>query len=139
MGAAIESAAGAAAADRRPRVLLAGADSNTRAIARVALGNRIDVEETPRAEEILGAARDLRPDLVIVDWDAPGAPDAVGALRADAVTRDAKLLLLVDPARMGSRAVAAAGADERLASPFSPLQLQVKLRKLLGAEAVTGH
>jgi CheY-like chemotaxis protein len=138
MGAAIESAAGAAAADRRPRVLLAGADSNTRAIARVALGNRIDVEETPRAEEILGAARDLRPDLVIVDWDAPGAPDAVGALRADAVTRDAKLLLLVDPARIGSHAVAAAGADERLASPFSPLQLQVKLRKLLGAEAVTG-
>jgi serine/threonine-protein kinase len=137
MGAAIESAAGAAAADRRPRVLLA-ADSNTRAIALVALGDRIDVEEAPRAEEILGAARDLRPDLVIVDWDAPGAPDAVGALRADAVTRDAKLLLLVDPARIGSRAVAAAGADERLASPFSPLQLQVKLRKLLGAEAVTG-
>jgi CheY-like chemotaxis protein len=138
MGEAIESAAGAAAADRRPRVLLAGADPNTRAIARVALGDRIDVEEAPRADEILGAARDLRPDLVIVDWEAPGAPDAVGALRADAVTRDAKLLLLVDHARVGSRAVAAAGADERLASPFSPLQLQVKLRKLLGAEAVTG-
>jgi len=137
MGAAIESAAGAAAADRRPRVLLA-ADSNMRAIARVALSGRIDVEETPRTDDILGAARDLRPDLVIVDWDAPGAPDAVGALRADAVTRDAKLLLLVDHARIGSRAVADAGADERLASPFSPLQLQVKLRKLLGAEAVTG-
>ena len=30
------------------------------------------------------------------------------------------------------------GADERLASPFSPLQLQVKLRELLGAEAVGG-
>jgi serine/threonine-protein kinase len=138
MGAAIESAAGAAAADRRPRVLLAGADANTRALARVALGNRIEVEEAPRADEMLGAARDLRPDLVIVDWDAPGAPDAVGALRADAVTRDAKLLLLVDHRRVGSRAVAAAGADERLASPFSPLQLQVKLRKLLGAEAVSG-
>jgi serine/threonine-protein kinase len=62
----------------------------------------------------------------------------VGALRADAVTRDAKLLLLVDHRRVGSRDVASAGADERLASPFSPLQLQVKLRKLLGAEAVSG-
>ena len=30
----------------------------------------------------------------------------------------------------------AAGADERLSTPFSPLQLQVKLRKLLGADAV---
>jgi CheY-like chemotaxis protein len=138
LGAAIESAAGAAAADRRPRVLLAGADANTRAIARVALGDRIDVEEAPRAEEVLGAARDLRPDLVIVDWGAPGAADAVGALRADAVTRDAKLLLLVEHSRVGARDVASAGADERLASPFSPLQLQVKLRKLLGAEAVSG-
>ena len=32
----------------------------------------------------------------------------------------------------------AAGADDRLAAPFSPLQLQVKLRKLLGADAVAG-
>ena len=32
----------------------------------------------------------------------------------------------------------AAGADERLAAPFSPLQLQVKLRSLLGADAVGG-
>jgi serine/threonine-protein kinase len=62
----------------------------------------------------------------------------VGALRADAVTRDAKLLLLVEHSRVGARDVTSAGADERLASPFSPLQLQVKLRKLLGAEAVSG-
>jgi serine/threonine-protein kinase len=62
----------------------------------------------------------------------------VGALRADAVTRDAKVLLLVDHRERGSGAVAAAGADERLATPCSALQLQVKLRKLLGAEAVAG-
>ena len=37
----------------------------------------------------------------------------------------------------GDREVTAAGADERLAMPFSPLQLQVKLRKLLGADAVS--
>ena len=35
-----------------------------------------------------------------------------------------------------SREVAARGADDTLATPFSPLQLQVKLRKLLGADAV---
>jgi CheY-like chemotaxis protein len=34
--------------------------------------------------------------------------------------------------------VSAAGADDRLAVPFSPLQLQVKLRRLLGADAVSG-
>ena len=54
------------------------------------------------------------------------------------LTRDAKVLLLVEFSQAGDREVTAAGADERLATPFSPLQLQVKLRKLLGAEAVGG-
>jgi hypothetical protein len=48
------------------------------------------------------------------------------------------VLLLVDFAHSSDREVAASGADERLAMPFSPLQLQVKLRKLLGPEAVSG-
>ena len=63
------------------------------------------------------------------------AGSAVGSLRDDALTRDAKVLLLVDFAHSADREVTAAGADERLAMPFSPLQLQVKLRKLLGPEA----
>ena len=62
----------------------------------------------------------------------------VGSLRDDALTRDAKVLLLVDFAQANDREVTSAGADERLAMPFSPLQLQVKLRKLLGPEAVGG-
>ncbi len=37
----------AAAAARRPRVLLGGVDANTRAVARVALGSRVDVLEAP--------------------------------------------------------------------------------------------
>src|SRR5215212_8805688 len=127
-------------AARRPRVLLAGVDANTRAVARVAVGDRIDVEEAPAGESLLDTVRDGRPDLVILSWNAPGQParEVVAALRADAVTRDSKVLLLVEHRQMTSGDVAAAGADERLAAPFSPLQLQVKLRKLLGADAVSG-
>jgi serine/threonine protein kinase/CheY-like chemotaxis protein len=125
---------------RRPRVLLAGVDASTRAAARVAMGPRVDVEEATVDDALLDTARDGRPDLVILAWDGPGRPAAevVGALRADAVTRDAKVLLLVDHASGASGAAAAVGADERLATPFSALQLQVKLRKLLGAEALAG-
>ena len=72
---------------------------------------------------------------MILDWARRGG--IVGALRADPLTRDAKVLLLVDE-RAGRDRDARAGADERLATPFSPLQLQVKLRKLLGADAVGG-
>jgi serine/threonine protein kinase len=127
-------------AARRPRVLLAGVDSNTRAVARVAAGDRVDVEEAPAGESLLETVRDSRPDLVILAWDAAGQParEVVATLRADAVARDAKVLLLVDHKQASSGAVAAAGADDRLAAPFSPLQLKVKLRRLLGAEAVAG-
>ena len=47
-----------------------------------------------------------------------------------------KVLLVVRDKQARSREVARADADETLATPFSPLQLQVKLRKLLGADAV---
>jgi serine/threonine protein kinase len=109
-------------ASRRSRVLLAGVDASTRAIARVALSERVDLSEGTSVE----AARNAYADLVIVT-----SSEAVGALRADPLTRDAKVLQVVAEGEPGSPA-----ADERLAAPFSPLQLQVKLRKLLGADAV---
>jgi CheY-like chemotaxis protein len=126
----------AAAAARRPRVLLGGLDDRTRAVARVALGDRVDVLEAP-AQATADRAREQRPDLVILDWAGSGAA-GVRALRDDALTRDAKVLLLVDDGEKANRDAAAAGADERLSAPFSPLQLQVKLRRLLGSEVIGG-
>ncbi|HEX8102392.1 MAG TPA: serine/threonine-protein kinase [Solirubrobacteraceae bacterium] len=123
-----------ATADRRTRVLLAGVDPQTRALARVALAGRCDVREVDSGDEVAAVARELRPDLVLLDWDAPGAGPAptVAALRADPGTRETKVVLVVDWQAAGSPDVAAAGADEMLEAPFSPLQLQVKLRRLLG-------
>jgi serine/threonine-protein kinase len=126
----------AAAAARRPRVLLGGLDDHTNAVARVALGSHVDVLEAA-LDATVDRAREERPDLVILDWAGAGA-GGIADLRADALTRDAKVLLLVDHAQSRSRDVAASGADERLAAPFSPLQLQVKLRRLLGAEVLGG-
>jgi tRNA A-37 threonylcarbamoyl transferase component Bud32/CheY-like chemotaxis protein len=140
VGDAIEGMRDAAAAARRPRVLLGGVDANTRAMARMALGDRVDVIEAQQGGALVERAREERPDLVILDHVGAGlvAGSAVGSLRDDALTRDAKVLLLVDYAQASDREVTAAGADERLSMPFSPLQLQVKLRKLLGPEAVGG-
>jgi CheY-like chemotaxis protein len=124
----------AAAAARRPRVLLGGLDEHTAAVARVALGSHVDVLEAA-GDATVERAREERADLVIVDWEGASG---IAALRADPLTRDTKVLLLVDYGQSERREVAAAGADERLAAPFSPLQLQVKLRRLLGAEVIGG-
>jgi CheY-like chemotaxis protein len=132
LGAAVDGMRDAAAVARRARVLLAGVDAGTRAIARMTLSETVDLRETASAGGALEAARDTPPDLVILAWPSP--EDVVGALRADPLTRETKVLLVVDES--AGRDPRGAGADERLATPFSPLQLQVKLRKLLGADAV---
>ncbi len=127
-------------ADRRTRVLLAGVDPQTRALARVALGGRCDVAEVEGGDELLTAARERPPDLILLDWEAPGPGPAatVAALRDDPGTRGVKIVLTVDWRTATQPEVRAAGADETVETPFSPLQLQVKLRRLLGTGAVIG-
>ena len=123
----------------RPKVLLAGLAPTMAAVARVALGP-CDVEEVGPSDNLLAFAREHRPDLVLLDWSGAGRPAAqlVRALRDDAVTRDAQVMLVVERKQVSAREVAEAGADDQVAAPFSPLQLQVKLRKLLGADVIAG-
>ena len=123
------------AADRRTRVLLAGVDPQTRALTRVALAGRCDVREADGGDAVLQSARELLPDLVLLDWGAPGpgAAATIAALRADAATRDVRIMLAVDWQAAADADVRAVGADDTLETPFSPMQLQVKLRGLLGA------
>jgi len=120
----------------RAIVLLASLDAGSRAAARVAIAQRCEILEASAIDEALSLARERRPDVVLVS--AAAAPAIASALRGDAVTRDTKIVLLGPGRETGRRQVAATGADDALATPFSPLQLQVKLRRLLGSGAVAG-
>ena len=128
-------------AARRPRVLLAGVDAE-HARGRPRRGRRPDRRRGGAAGRVAARHGPRQPPRPASSSPGtrPGQParEVVAALRADAVTRDAKVLLLVEHKQTASSDVTAAGADDRLAAPFSPLQLQVKLRKLLGADAVAG-
>jgi serine/threonine-protein kinase len=123
---------------RRAIVLLAGVDANARAVARVAIGQRCEIIEAQALGDVLEVAREQRPDVVLVDAASRDAPadEVCSALRADAVTRDAKIVLLGAGRETGRRRIAAMGADDGLSTPFSPLQLQVKLRRMLGSGRV---
>ncbi|MEY2533129.1 MAG: hypothetical protein QOF29_1039 [bacterium] len=121
---------------QRAIVLLADLDAASKAAARVAIGNRCEVLEADGTDPVLALARERRPDVILVPTGA-AAPIA-SALRSDAVTRDTKIVLLGAGRETGRRQVASLGADDALATPFSPLQLQVKLRRLLGSGAVAG-
>jgi len=119
-------------------VLLAGVGAQTRALVRVAVGRGAEVREVPDGDAALAAARAALPDLLLLEWTAPGpgAAQTVAALHADPATRGVKVILAVDWQSAASPDVAATGADDTLETPFSPLQLQVKLRRLLGAGTV---
>jgi serine/threonine-protein kinase len=121
---------------RQAIILLAAVDANARAITRVALGTRCEILEADSAEAAIVTARERRPDVVLVDSTSPHAMQICSGLRGDPVTRDAKIVLLAGGREGGRRAVANLGADDLLATPFSPLQLQVKLRRLLGGRGV---
>jgi serine/threonine protein kinase len=123
----------------RAKVLLAGLAPTAAAVARVALAP-CDVQEVGPNDNLLAVAREQRPDLVLLDWNGAGRPAAqlVQALREDPITLDTQVMLVVERKQASAREVAEAGADDHVAAPFSPLQLQVKLRKLLGADALAG-
>ena len=122
------------AGGRRAIVLLAGVDANASAVTRVAIGQRCEVLEASTSEEVLQVARERRPDVVLVPAEAAAAVSS--ALKGDAVTRDARIVLLEPSRETSRRRLAALGADDALALPFSPLQLQVKLRRMLGSGSV---
>jgi len=124
--------------DRRAQVLLAAVDAQTRALARVALAGRCEIREVDDdedSERVIAAAKEQSPDLLVLDWNAggQGAAAIVAALRDDPALGELKVLLTVEWTLAASPDVRAAGADATLEKPFSPLQLQVKLRRLLGA------
>jgi serine/threonine-protein kinase len=127
-------------APTRTRVLLASIEPGTRALTTVALGTGVDLQEAAGTAAIVEAARDSRPDVVLLQWNAPGnvGRDAMRALRGDPMTRDTKVVLMVDWDQSDRGEVAGAGADAILSAPFSPLQLQVQLRKLLGRDVLSG-
>ena len=129
-----------ASGGRRAIVLLAGLDSAARAVASVAIGTRVELIDAGDTAGALALARERRPDVVLLDAQSQAVPaEALSAqLREDAVTRDAKIVLLVGGRGAGRRRATSMGADDTIATPFSPLQLQVKLRKLLGTGAVAG-
>jgi CheY-like chemotaxis protein len=94
--------------------------------------------EAGDGEEAVAMARRTRPAIVLLDIDMPGLDgiEVCRALRADPRTRGATIVVLTAArARDLADRVRAAGADEMLAKPFSPLALLQLIDRLDGRDA----
>jgi len=123
----------------RPKILVADQDPATRTMVRVALANSgLTVLEAGDAGSLSALARDHRPALLFIGAELLGrsAPGLAEALRSDGEAAGTKVVLLHRRGAAVAESDALDAVDDELATPFSPLQLLIKVRNLLGPEAI---
>jgi serine/threonine protein kinase len=115
-------------------VVVASDDPTTRAIVRGSLANMgVAVSEVCTGVQPAWLG-DRRFDALIAD--ASFDREALAYVRASGGDPTPKLLFLLGPDGGGCDSADQAGADEQLSQPFSGMQLALKLRRLIGAQAV---
>lgn len=115
-------------------VVVASEDPTTRAIVRGSLANMgVAVSELTAGDEPSWLG-ERRFDALIAD--ATFDREVLASVRACGGDPAPKLLLLVGRDGMGGDLGGVLDADEELAQPFSGMQLALKLRRLIGAQAV---
>ncbi|MGH2587051.1 MAG: response regulator transcription factor, partial [Dehalococcoidia bacterium] len=116
----------------RPVVLVADDDPNILRLLALYLGKAgFQVEQAADGEEALRKARDLRPDLLVLDVMMPG-PDGLEVCRSLRRTGDLPIIIL---SARGSDVDRIAGlqfgADDYVAKPFNPVELVARVQSVL--------
>ena len=80
------------------------------------------------------AVREMRPDLVLLDWILPGIPGQpfTRRLRSDQRTRDISIVLLSDRAEEQDKVAALeGGADDYVTKPYSGRELLARIKAVM--------
>jgi two-component system phosphate regulon response regulator PhoB len=96
------------------------------------------VRRAASAEEAEAAIRAALPDVVVLDWMLPGESGLSLArrLRADTRTKDLPILMLTARAMENDKISGLeAGADDYLTKPFSPRELNARIKAVLRRRA----
>jgi two-component system phosphate regulon response regulator PhoB len=122
-----------------PKVLIADDQESMRALIRVTLeSGHFEILEAADGASATQAAQEQQPDLVFLDWTMPGGSgiEVCRRLRNDPRTADMKIVMVTARADVEEQAAGfAAGADDYITKPFSPLELLDKVSEVLGPEA----
>jgi DNA-binding response OmpR family regulator len=111
----------------RPRILVCDNEPALRSLVLAALG-RSDYEvcEARDGDESLHLARELEPDVIVLDMMMPGLTglQVLEELRSEDRFRETPVIMLTARAQASDRIAAAnAGVSRFVAKPFSPLEL----------------
>jgi DNA-binding response OmpR family regulator len=122
-----------------PHILIVEDDADIRELTAFKLtleGHEVHVEADGEAG--LAAARELMPDLIVLDWMMPKLTglEVCQALRADPATASLPIILLTAKAQEADiQRGFAAGADDYISKPFSPPELASRVTAVLARVA----
>lgn len=117
-------------------ILICEDDENLRQLIRVVIGDGYPVVEAETGDEALALARELHPELVILDLMLPGMSglDVLRELRAEHGENSMHVLVMSAWPHAGD-AAREAGADSFLPKPFEPDHLVEIVSEVLGGPA----
>ena len=121
------------------RILVVEDDADIRELIGFKLGlDGHEVHTEADGEAGLAAARDLSPDLVLLDWMMPRMTgvEVCQALRAEPGTASLPIIMLTAKAQEADlQRGFSSGADDYLTKPFSPPELASRVAALLTRSA----
>ena len=110
-----------------PTILVCDNEEPLRSLVRATLEPfRYAIAEARDGDEAIAQARELKPDLILLDMMMPGRSgiDVLEELRADPDLAAIPVVMLTARTQAADREAAAdAGVDRFVAKPFSPLEL----------------
>jgi len=121
--------------NNRPRVVIADDDPDIRRLVEMTVTNAgCDVTVASDGEEALERVRDSMPDLVILDVLMPRRDgwEVARALKSDPATREVPVMFLTSRGQEHDVLEGFdSGAVDYMVKPFSPRELQVRVRAVL--------
>lgn len=115
------------------RVLIADHQSAVRSALRLLLEEKLELDvvgEAADSDELLAKLDDLRPDIILLDWDLPGLAPTVPMDAFLGLNHQAKMLV-VGAQPESRRAALAAGAEAFISKADPPKRLLTAIRALL--------
>src|SRR5256885_1527194 len=101
-------------------------------------GHRVSI--VSEADQVLGACASLAPDIVLLDFVAPGGRgfDVCRRLKEQSATRLVPVVIVTSQSERQDRLQGIdAGADDFISKPFDPLELHARIRSLVRLKRYT--
>jgi CheY-like chemotaxis protein len=113
--------------NKMKKILIVDDNTDVRRLIRIALGKTFKIFEAEDGASALQIARDLYPDLIVLDIMMPGKMDGLqvlDAIRADPGLKVIRVVLVTAKGQASDAEIGMQrGADAYFVKPFSPLQL----------------